>query len=54
MPHDIPRAEDLRATVIERFGKIAAAPDQETKFPVGPERWVLEAVAFFGFNRQTG
>ena len=27
---------ELRATVKERFAKVAQAPDQETRFPVGP------------------
>src|ERR1017187_7086302 len=28
---------NLRASVIDRFGKVAATPNQERKFPVGPE-----------------
>jgi SAM-dependent methyltransferase len=32
-----PKRHDLRASVIDRFAKIAAAPDQEKKFPVGRE-----------------
>jgi arsenite methyltransferase len=31
------RTEDLRASVIDRFSRIATTPDQERKFPVGPE-----------------
>jgi len=27
----------LRASVIERFGRLAVAPEQERKFPVGPD-----------------
>jgi hypothetical protein len=27
----------LRASVIDRFGRIATKPNQERKFPVGPE-----------------
>jgi arsenite methyltransferase len=37
MPHDASRSEDLRASVIDRFSRIATAPEQERKFPVGPE-----------------
>jgi SAM-dependent methyltransferase len=37
MPHVAPRSEGLRASVIERFRRVATAPDQERKFPVGPE-----------------
>src|SRR5688572_16758086 len=29
-------SDDLRATVKERFAKVAQSPDQEKKFPVGP------------------
>jgi len=29
-------SDDLRATVKERFAKVAHSPDQEKKFPVGP------------------
>jgi SAM-dependent methyltransferase len=28
---------DLRASVIDRFRRVATAPDQERKFPVGPQ-----------------
>lgn len=31
-----PTSTDLQATVKERFAKVAQAPDQEKKFPVGP------------------
>jgi SAM-dependent methyltransferase len=37
MPHDAPSPDDLRASVIDRFSRIATAPEQERKFPVGPE-----------------
>lgn len=37
MTHDTPTPEDLRASVIDRFSRIATASDQERKFPVGPE-----------------
>ncbi len=36
MPTTAPRWDDLRASVIDRFRKVATAPDQERKFPVGP------------------
>lgn len=32
-----PNPDDLRASVIGRFSRIATAPEQEQKFPVGPE-----------------
>jgi SAM-dependent methyltransferase len=37
MPHDASQPDDLRATVIDRFALVAKAPEQETKFPVGPQ-----------------
>ena len=37
MPTRASRRDDLRATVIDRFRRVATAPDQERKFPVGPE-----------------
>jgi arsenite methyltransferase len=37
MPHDTSHPDDLRASIIDRFSRIATAPDQERKFPVGPE-----------------
>lgn len=37
MSSESQRPADLRASVIDRFGKIATAPDQERKFPIGPE-----------------
>ena len=37
MPYAIPTPGDLRASVIGRFRKVATAPEQEQKFPVGPE-----------------
>ena len=37
MPTQTQQADNLRASVIDRFRKVATAPDQETKFPVGPE-----------------
>ena len=30
-------SDEIRATVRERFGRVANAPGQETKFPLGPE-----------------
>jgi SAM-dependent methyltransferase len=32
-----PKRDDLRASVIDRFAKIASAPDEEKKFPIGPQ-----------------
>src|SRR5271157_5757770 len=37
MPIESQKPEDLRASVIDRFRRVAIAPDQERKFPVGPE-----------------
>jgi len=37
MPTQTQQPDNLRASVIDRFRKVATAPDQETKFPVGPE-----------------
>ena len=37
MPTQTQQPDNLRASVIDRFRKVAIAPDQETKFPVGPE-----------------
>jgi SAM-dependent methyltransferase len=37
MPSKSLQRDDLRASVIDRFGRVASAPDQEKKFPVGPE-----------------
>ena len=37
MPTQSQQPDNLRASVIDRFRKVATAPDQETKFPVGPE-----------------
>lgn len=37
MTNDAPLPDDLRASVIDRFRKVATVPDQERKFPVGPE-----------------
>ena len=37
MSHDTSPPDDLRASVIDRFSRIATAPEQERKFPVGPE-----------------
>src|SRR5262249_52537635 len=31
-----PQWDDLRASVIDRFRRVAAAPDLERKFPIGP------------------
>lgn len=36
MPIEAPRRDVLRASVIDRFRRVAIAPDQERKFPVGP------------------
>ena len=37
MPTQTQQPDNLRASVIDRFRKVAIAPDQERKFPVGPE-----------------
>ncbi len=37
MPTQSQQPEYLRASVIDRFRRVAIAPDQERKFPVGPE-----------------
>jgi SAM-dependent methyltransferase len=37
MSHDTSQPEDLRASVIDHFSRIATEPEQERKFPVGPE-----------------
>jgi len=37
MPTNSPLEDALRASVIDRFRRAAIAPDQERKFPVGPE-----------------
>ena len=37
MPTQTQQPDNLRASVIDRFRKVATQPDQETKFPVGPE-----------------
>ena len=37
MPTNAPLEDSLRASVIDRFRRAAIAPDQERKFPVGPE-----------------
>lgn len=37
MPTQSQQPDKLRASVIDRFRKIAIAPDKERKFPVGPE-----------------
>jgi SAM-dependent methyltransferase len=37
MPDNATTPGDLRATVIDRFGRVATAPEQERKFPVGPQ-----------------
>jgi SAM-dependent methyltransferase len=37
MPTQSQQPDNLRASVIDRFRKVAIAPDQETKFSVGPE-----------------
>jgi SAM-dependent methyltransferase len=35
--NNAPLPDDLRASVIDRFRRVATAPDQERKFPIGPE-----------------
>ncbi len=37
MPTQSQQLDYLRASVIDRFRRVAIAPDQERKFPVGPE-----------------
>ena len=37
MPTRDPQGDALRASVIDRFRSVATAPDQERKFPIGPE-----------------
>ncbi len=37
MPADPPKRDDLLASVIDRFRKVATAPQHERKFPVGAE-----------------
>ena len=37
MPTEAPQPDVLRASVIDRFRRVATAPDQERKFPVGPD-----------------
>ena len=37
MPTESQQPRTLRASVIDRFRRVAIAPDQERKFPVGPE-----------------
>ena len=37
MPTQTQQSDNLRASVIDRFRKVATAPDQERMFPVGPE-----------------
>jgi SAM-dependent methyltransferase len=37
MPATDPQEDALRASLIDRFGRVATAPDQERKFPIGPE-----------------
>jgi SAM-dependent methyltransferase len=37
MTHHAPLPDDLRASVIGRFRVVATAPEQERKFPIGPE-----------------
>ena len=37
MPTQSRQPDNLRASVIDRFSRIATTPDQERKFPVGPE-----------------
>ena len=37
MPIESEQPQNLRASVIDRFSRIATTPNQERKFPVGPE-----------------
>jgi hypothetical protein len=37
MPAEPPKPDDLRASVIDRFRRVAKSPAQENKFPVGPQ-----------------
>ena len=37
MPSQSQQPDNLRGSVIDRFGKVADTPNQERKFPVGPE-----------------
>jgi arsenite methyltransferase len=37
MPTQSQQPDNLRASVIDRFRRVAIAPDQEQKFPLGPE-----------------
>jgi arsenite methyltransferase len=37
MPTQSQQPDNLRASVIDRFRRVATAPQQERKFPVGPE-----------------
>jgi arsenite methyltransferase len=37
MPRDPAQPDVVRASVINRFGRIATTPNQEQKFPLGPE-----------------
>ena len=38
MPTQSQQPDNLRASVIDRFSRIATTPNQERKFPLGPER----------------
>jgi len=37
MPTNASQGDTLRASVIDRFRRIATVPDQEWKFPIGPD-----------------
>ena len=37
MPTKAPQRDVLRASIIDRFRRVANAPEQERKFPVGPD-----------------
>lgn len=37
MPHDVPSPDDVRASVIDRFARIALTPEEERRFPLGPD-----------------
>jgi arsenite methyltransferase len=37
MPMECEQPENVRASVIDRFRRVAIAPDHERKFPIGPE-----------------
>jgi hypothetical protein len=58
MPIEPEQQKNLRASVINRFRRVAVAPLQERKFPVGPpsakELGYERAANFVGYSRGTG